>query len=222
MSSGLNLIFDLDGCLIDSSEVQKAAFFGSYQEIVGDDKCPSYEEYIKHTGDSVDGMLKKMGLPASMAVPFRRISSEAVDKIKVNWDAMQLIRELREKGCKVAICTGKDHYRTVDILQHYQIEGLFDVLICADDVPEPKPSAMPILKAIEALKTTRDNALMIGDGYNDIMSAKNAGVRSVLTLFYGDGGVPKEANYVVKDINELKHLLLQILNGFLDGHITME
>ena len=38
---GLNLIFDLDGCLIDSKEVQKMAFFGSYQEIVGDDQCPS-------------------------------------------------------------------------------------------------------------------------------------------------------------------------------------
>ena len=41
---GLNLIFDLDGCLIDSKEVQKMAFFGSYQEIVGDDQCPSFEK----------------------------------------------------------------------------------------------------------------------------------------------------------------------------------
>lgn len=58
MNKSLYLIFDLDGCLIDSSEVQKAAFFGSYKEVVGDDHCPSYEEYIKHTGDSVNGMLK--------------------------------------------------------------------------------------------------------------------------------------------------------------------
>ena len=40
MVKHLNLIFDLDGCLIDSSEVQKEAFFGSYEEIVGDDNCP--------------------------------------------------------------------------------------------------------------------------------------------------------------------------------------
>ena len=90
MNKSLYLIFDLDGCLIDSSEVQKAAFFGSYKEVVGDDHCPSYEEYIKHTGDSVNGMLKKMGLPAAMAASFRRISSESVDKILVNWEAMKL------------------------------------------------------------------------------------------------------------------------------------
>ena len=35
MNKSLYLIFDLDGCLIDSSKVQKAAFFGSYKEIVG-------------------------------------------------------------------------------------------------------------------------------------------------------------------------------------------
>ena len=82
MNKSLYLIFDLDGCLIDSSEVQKAAFFGSYKEIVGDDHCPSYEEYIKHTGDSVDGMFKKMGLPAAMAASFRRISSESYQQIR--------------------------------------------------------------------------------------------------------------------------------------------
>lgn len=206
-SSGLKLIFDLDGCLIDSSEVQKAAFFGSYQEIVGDDKCPAYEEYIKHTGDSVDGMLKKMGLPASMAVPFRRISRESVDKIKVNWEAMQLIRQLREEGCKAAICTGKDHDRTVDILQYYHIDDLFDVLVCADDVAEPKPSAMPILEAIRQLGCTKEDAIMVGDGYNDIKSAQNAGVQSILTLWYGDAGVQRDADFYVHNVDELRKIL---------------
>ncbi len=207
MSGYLNLVFDLDGCLIDSSEVQKAAFFGSYEEIVGDNNCPSYEEYIKHTGDSVDGMLKKMGLPAAMAASFRRISSDSVDKIKVNWEAIHMIRELREKGCKVAICTGKDHYRTVDILKYYHIDDLFDVLICADDVSEPKPSAMPILEAIKQLGSAKEDTIMIGDGYNDILSARNAGVRSVLTLWYGDEGVPKEADSVVDSVKELREVL---------------
>lgn len=207
----LNLIFDLDGCLIDSKEVQKSAFFGSYREIVGDDKCPTYEEYIKHTGDSVDGMLKKMGLPAAMAKPFRRISRDAVDKIIVNWEAMDLIREVREKGNKIAIVTGKDHDRTVDILKYYGIEELFDVLICADDVVEPKPSAAPILEAVKQLGSTQEDSVMIGDGYNDLLSARNAGVRSVLTLWYGDEGVPREADYVVNSVENLRKVLFAMI-----------
>ena len=83
-----SLIFDFDGCVIDSSEVQRLALAGSYQEVVGDANCPSYEEYIKYTGDSVDNVLRKLNLPLEMATPFRRISSELVDKIIVNWDVI--------------------------------------------------------------------------------------------------------------------------------------
>ena len=49
--------------------------------------------------------------------------------------------------------------------------------------------------------------IVIGDGYNDILSAKNAGVKSVLTLWYGDEGVPREADYLVKNVRELRELL---------------
>lgn len=208
----LNLIFDLDGCLIDSKEVQRAAFFGSYAEVVGDDNCPTYEEYIKHTGDSVDNMLKKMGLPPEMAEPFRRISSASVDKITVNWEAMDLIREMRKQGCKIAICTGKDHYRTVDILKHYGIDDLFDVLICADDVAEPKPSAMPALVAIETMDVAKDTCVLVGDGYNDILCAKNAGIWSILTLWYGDEGVPRKSDWAVQNVRELKEIF-DLLNN---------
>ncbi|WP_026659356.1 HAD family hydrolase [Butyrivibrio sp. AC2005] len=202
-----NVIFDLDGCLIDSSEVQKAAFFGAYEEIVGDDNCPTYEEYIKYTGDSVDNVFKKLGLPASMAAPFRRISSESVDKIKVNWDAIDLVRSLKRNGCNIAICTGKDHDRTEDILKYYNVSELFDVLICADDVKSPKPSAEPIKKALENLCCSKEEAIVVGDGYSDIISAKRAGVRSVLVLWYGENGVPREADYTVKSVEELRTIL---------------
>ena len=210
MGKNLNLIFDLDGCLIDSSEVQKAAFFGSYEEIVGDDNCPSYEEYIKQTGNSVDGMLKNLSLPAAMADPFRRISSEAIDKIKVNWEAMDLIKDLRNQGCKIALCTGKDHYRTVDILEYYHVDDLFDVLVCADDVTEPKPSAVPILEVIKCLGCEKDDVIMIGDGYNDVLSAKNAGIKSILTLWYGDSGVPREADATVANVSELSYIICAV------------
>lgn len=33
------IIFDLDGCFIGSSEVQKGAYFGSYATVVGDNNC---------------------------------------------------------------------------------------------------------------------------------------------------------------------------------------
>lgn len=207
MKSRIHLIFDLDGCLIDSTEVQRAAFYGSYAEVVGDDKCPTYEEYIKYTGDSIVNVMIKMGLPVEMVEPYRRISSEAIDKITVNTEVIDMIRGFRNEGCKVAICTGKDHYRAEEILKYYNIESYFDVLISSDDVTDPKPSAVPMLACIDAMGVEKENVLVIGDGYNDILSAKNAGLKSVLTLWYGDEGVPREADYTVNTVQELNDLL---------------
>ena len=204
----INLIFDMDGCLIDSTDVQKSAFYGSYKEIVGGDICPDFSEYLKHTGDSLPNIFRKMGLPVEMASPYRRISSESVDKIIVNYDCVKLIREMRDMGAKVAICTGKDHYRTVDILRFYEIEDCFDVIVASDDVDNPKPFPDSALKSIEELGVSSDSCIMIGDGYNDILCAKNAGIRSVLTLWYGDLGVSREADYTVETVDELRELLL--------------
>ena len=202
-----NLIFDLDGCLIDSSEVQKLAFFGAYKEVVGDNRCPTYDEYMKYTGDSVDNVMAKLHLPPSMATVFRKISSHFVDRIKVNWDAVNWIRELKSKCYKIAICTGKDHYRTVEILNYFNIANCFDALVCADDVKEPKPSPEPVLQALRQLGCFADEAIVIGDGYNDILSARRAGVKSVLALWYGDIGIPIEADYTANTVSELKKII---------------
>ncbi|MBR1676825.1 MAG: HAD-IA family hydrolase [Clostridia bacterium] len=202
-----NIIFDFDGCIIDSTQVQKDAFFGSYAEIIGDDKCPSYEEYIKHTGNSVEGVLELLHLPLEMAAPFRRISRASVGKIKVNWDLIELIKKLKKYGSKIAICTGKDHDRTLEILKYYDIDSYFDTLICADDVKEHKPSPEPIYMAIRSLGVSNESCYMVGDGYSDIKSAQNAGIKSVLTLWYGDNGVPKVADYTVDNVSDLEKIL---------------
>ncbi len=202
-----NIIFDLDGCIIDSTQVQKDAFFGSYAEIVGDGNCPSYEEYIKCTGNSVEGMLESLRLPSDMANVFRRISRASVDKINVNWDVIELIKKLKKEGSKIAICTGKDHDRTLEILKYYGIDLLFDTLVCADDVKEHKPSPEPIHTAIRNLGVPYESCYMVGDGYSDIKSAQNAGIKSILTLWYGDNGIPRIADYTVKSVYDLENIL---------------
>ena len=201
----------MDGCLIDSAEVQKAAFFGSYAAVVGDDKCPTYKEYLKYTGDSVDNVFKKMGLPLEMAPIYRQISANSIDKVSVYWDIIKVIHDLRQYGCKIGICTGKDHYRAEAILNYYHIDSYFDIIVGADDIDEPKPSPLPVLYAIKKLNIDKNDTILIGDGYNDILCAKNASIRSILTLWYGDNGVPREADYTVHTAVELKTMLFELL-----------
>jgi len=49
----------MDGCLINSNEVQKLSLKLAYDEVVGDDKGPTFEEYNKYTGDSLSNIFIK-------------------------------------------------------------------------------------------------------------------------------------------------------------------
>jgi len=210
-TSLVNLIFDFDGVVIDSEEVQEYAYYESYKEIVGDNQCPDFSEFMIHTGDSLSNIFRKMGLPEEMVIPYRRISNECMDKIILNNDLIDFIREIRKQNVRCAICTGKDRNRTIDILNHFRLSELFDAVVCSDDVDHPKPSAEPTLLAMERIGALRENSVLIGDGYNDILSAKSASVRSILTLWYGDLNVPKEADYTVSSVGELRTLILSMM-----------
>lgn len=203
----MNIIFDFDGCLLDSLEVQKKAYYGSYDEVVGDGKCPSFDEYYKHTGDSITNVFKIMNFPNSMIDAYRRICTENIPLNHLNAEAFNLIDEYKKKNWKFGLCTGKERFRTYDILRYNKLEYLFDAVVCGDDLKEAKPSPLPILKTMELLNANIDNTLYIGDGYNDILAAKAANVKSVLTTWYGDAGVPQEANYTVNSVSELREVL---------------
>lgn len=207
------IIFDLDGCLIDSSEVQRESYFGSYKIVVGDDNCPPYEEYIKHTGESIDNIFRKMGFPDEMSRVYKEINRSLVSKVIVNDEAMAFIRELREKGVSIAICTGKNRDRTIDLLQYYGIYNLFDVLVCCDDVNSPKPSAEPMLKAMQEMNCDKEEVIVVGDGHNDILSAKNAGMKSILSTWYGDISVKTDSDYIAGTVNELRQILLPMVTA---------
>lgn len=206
------LIFDLDGCLIDSKEVQKKALFESYAAVVGDDKCPSYEEYIKYTGDSIENVLNKLGLPKEMAPIYRRISRDSIDMVSINWELIELIKSYRYNEFLIAISTGKDHDRAAEILTYNKIQKLFDVVIGSDEVTNPKPSPDSIILVLEKLKVKKSRAVMVGDGQNDVLCAQRAGIKSILTKWYECNNNIVGSDYTVNTVSDLNEVISGIFN----------
>lgn len=203
------IIFDVDGCLIDSLEVQKAAFNYSYNKVVSDGKTPPFDDFIKHSGDSLINIFKKLNLPLQMADEFRKISVELVDKVIVNKQLIEVISALRKKNIKIGICSGKDKKRIIQILKYYNIENLFDVIVGSDEVDNPKPHPEPLLKCIELLNDsyiTHENTLFIGDALNDALCAKKADIISVICTWFGGKKLGIE-DFVVHNPSELLGLV---------------
>ena len=59
----------------------------------------------------------------------------------------------------------------------------------------------------------KEEVIVVGDGHNDILSAKNAGMKSILATWYGDMSVKKDSDYVAESVNELRRILLPMVTA---------
>ena len=179
-----NIIFDFDGVIINSHDVQVKALTESFKAICGEG-VPPYDDFFKLSGDSLKNIFTQLGLPLEMIPIYQQISRENIGLIKIHDGMIELLQKLNEKGCNCALCTGKDRNRTIEILKHFNMERLFETVICSDDVTNPKPHPESIFVIMEKLGASPENTVMIGDGINDILSAKSAKVKSI-AVTWGD------------------------------------
>ena len=205
-----NVIFDFDGVIINSHDVQVKALNESFKVVCGEG-VPPYDDFFKLSGDSLKNIFTQLGMPLEMISFYQWISRENIGLIKIHDGMIDLLQKLKELGCSCALCTGKDRSRTIEILQHFNMEHLFKTIICSDDVVNPKPHPESLILIMEELGASFKNTIMVGDGINDILSAKRAGIKSIAVTW---GDVPKEQLHIVcptdivDSVFELHNLLL--------------
>lgn len=205
------VIFDLDGVIIDSGPAMKLAFTQSYKEVMQNNALPPFDEFIKHSGDSLPNIFKKMKLPVEpMYKRFRELSIENIDKIFLFEDVIDVIRQLKIRGIRIAIVTGKEKDRTLQILKRLKIDALFDLVVASTEVSNPKPHPESMLKVLEVLNTKPDEALSIGDATNDIKAAQQAGIISVAVTWGLCDRKDLEScnpNYIINEAIEILDLI---------------
>ncbi len=92
--------------------------------------------------------------------------------------ARELLAEMRARGHRLAIATGKNRQGLDRTLARHDLAGAFDATRCADEGrPKPHPDMLDHL--LDHFGTARRRALMIGDTTHDLEMAESAGVSSV-------------------------------------------
>ncbi|NWG03774.1 MAG: HAD family hydrolase [Syntrophaceae bacterium] len=123
-------------------------------------------------------------------------------------DIQTFLSRLKCDGVYTALATNDERKDTEAILSHLEMEGLFDIILCAGEVEPPKPHPETILTICRKLSIPPEETVMVGDSVTDMMMGKRAGV--ALTIGILEGGVtPKEelekvADFVVNSIRDLK------------------
>jgi len=179
----LIILFDLDGTLIESTEAITSTFHHAFD--VHGEKNPSDKEIQALIGHPLDVMFARLGVDESKVWDFVDTYKQryrVISKIKTELlpNAKKAV-ELASTFATLGIVTTKTGLYSQELMEHFGIMDHFEVLIGREHVQNPKPHAEPILKALEILPKD-DDIWMIGDTELDLLSAKNAGVKSMAVL----------------------------------------
>lgn len=121
--------------------------------------------------------------------------------------AVELVRSLRERGCRLGILTRNAHELALLTLQAIGLDDCFavDDILGRDEAP-PKPHPGGLLHLAERWQVAPSELLMIGDYRFDLECAQAAGARSVLVNL-PDNPWPELTDWHARDCAQLRELL---------------
>lgn len=180
------VIFDMDGTLIDTEKYYRIfwpkamAEFGYFMtdeqalamRSLGRPFAPArLKEWF---GEEIDYSAVRQRRKELMAEYLER------EGIRRKPGALELLRNLKEKGIVTAVATATDPERTANYLEQTGLEGYFDRTISATQVPEGKPSPDIYLYTCRQLGLPPESCMAVEDSPNGVLSAWRAGCRVVM------------------------------------------
>ncbi len=205
------VLFDLDGTLLDSLAGIHAALLNTAEEL---QLAPPAEARTRASiGDGVENLLLRAfdapaDLPRLHAVYDRHYSSTSIAAARAFTGIEPLLRAL--DPARTAVLSNKPERHCRRLLRALDLEQCFAHIAGGDTFPEKKPSALPVLRLLAQLGADAADAVLVGDGPQDIRAARNAGVKSIAVL-WGFSERSKLAglgpDLVVEDVAALMHAL---------------
>jgi len=220
------ILFDLDGTVTDSKRgILKSMQYAlkSFGVEIKDEELSSYSFFLgPPLRDSFEILKNRFGLRAKDTetavakyreyfVPRGMFENDLYPGIE------NLLEKLKNQGKIVILATSKVEMYAERILEHFDISKYFDIIAGSELDGRRSKKCDVILYALEQCKALSDEekakAAMVGDRNHDIIGAAQAGIDSVGVL-YGYGSREEliegeyEADYIVKDVDELSALLI--------------
>lgn len=181
-----SVLFDLDGTLIDSLRL----ILDSYHHTLEQHGLPARTdaEWLKGVGTPLTVQLSewrdKLGTIEAMIATYREYNLRHHDRmVTVYPGVLDAVRAIKAAGLQTGLVTSKNRQGALRGLTLVGLEALMDVLVCADEVTNPKPHPEPVEKAVALLGADPATTLYIGDSVHDMHSGRAAGVLTGAALW---------------------------------------
>lgn len=206
------VLFDFDGTLADSNALINQSHLSVLEEYFPGEY--TLESVRKFNGPSLQTTYQLLDPEKSeeMIAKYRDYNAVYHDQmIRLFEGVEENLRLLKEKGIRLAVVSTKRNDVLEKGIRHLNLEGLFEVVIGAEDYTHFKPNPEPIYTAMARLNCQHSTTIMVGDNGHDILAAKNAGI---LSVFVGwsektpEEIAPFEPDVTVPTMNALTDFIL--------------
>ncbi|PCG19209.1 HAD-IA family hydrolase [Brachyspira sp. G79] len=219
MSKYYNILFDLDGTIIDSSlGIMNGILYGikkineTYNLNID---TPNNETLRKFIGPPLDLSFRKY------CYDDEKLSLEFVKFYREDYNGnnglfncslydgiYDLIKKLSENNYRVFLATAKPKETALRIIEHFVMEKFFTGFYAPTLGGKIKNKLDVLKEALEKENFEKDKTVMIGDRIDDIDAAKNVGIDSIAVRYgFGNDDEFQNAVYVVNNTKEIFDIL---------------
>lgn len=178
------VLFDLDGTLIDTSQLI----------------IDSYKYTLKKHLDldvTADEIALTMGRPlvevlgsyseekeAELVHTYREYNETRHDAVTTLIPgAEETLETLSQEGIVLGLVTGKRRQLAMRGMELFGIQNYMQAIITPEDTKLHKPNPEPVLEALRQLGQNAEETIVVGDSPVDLLSAHNAGALSAAALW---------------------------------------
>ncbi len=194
------ILFDLDGTLIDSTDLILKCFDYSWKTVCGFNH--PREALVKTFGTPLRGAMHRLLLATQQSKSgddCAEADDDVIDQLLAeyrsyniaNHDLLvrrfegttEVLTELRQRGYLIGVVTSKSRELGLRGLRLCSLDGLIDSAVFLEDTQAHKPDPAPILAALGKLNESTRAAAYVGDSQHDMVSARAAGVLAIAALW---------------------------------------
>lgn len=172
------MLFDWDGTLVDSAQLGLNAFEQSFAALGVDFDHDLYRAVYSPNWYSV---YEALGLPKDKWQQADELWNQHYGEQTAQpvAGAPQTVEELKLKGYRLGIVSSGTACRVAREVNELGWEGIFEVLVCNEQMENKKPHPEGLETAMRALGCSSVESCYVGDSPEDIEMGKRAGLLTV-------------------------------------------
>jgi pyrophosphatase PpaX len=209
------VLFDLDGTLIDSIRL----ILDSYHHTLSRHNLPARtdEHWLKGVGTPLavqfSDWQNSPEMLEAMIATYREYNLQHHDAMVTLYPGiLDALRKIKAAALQTGLVTSKNRPGALRGLRLVGLEAFLDVMVCADEVSNPKPHPEPVELAVSLLGGQPDSTVYVGDSIHDMQSGRAAGVKTAAALwgpFGRDHLAAAEPDYWLDTPEDLLKLVLE-------------